>query len=614
MRQHIGKKLPLGESFFKYVIENSFYYIDKTLLVHHIIESSNKILLFPRPRRFGKTFNISMLHCFFEKSEPSSAHLFNGLAIQKQTSWQHQGKYPVIFISLKSCAGQNWQNCLTHFSHEISSEYIRHEYLLDSDHLNAQEKIDFQTIISRNADQDMYEYSLKKLSKYLKNYHNQNVVILCDEYDTPIHSGYLNNYYDDVINFMRGFLGNAYKDNSNLYKGVLTGILRIARESIFSDLNNLDVFTILEDKFSEFYGITQDEMQQLITNYHLSDHEAAIKKAYDGYQFGNHTIYNPWSVLHYCAHPDAGPKRYWINTSGNGLIKKLIFEERMITIDEVQSLINGQTVWKTIDENLVMNELITSSDAVWNLLLFSGYLTIIEKKADPDNEEHLCCCLTIPNTEIKRFFMSEIQKKLRSSKELEARKKAKIEIKQDKTIFISYNHKDAEFVKQLKKDLEHAKIQFIIDTEHMKFGDDIQEFIERSLQSANITLSIISENSLASPWVMLETLEAFQQENDIQSMRYIPVMIDTQFQSSNFASRLISHIEKSIDFIVDEITRLSKKYLSTQSLSIKKERLIMLRSNIDQILLNLDKRRIADFSTQMNYEINFPRLVEAIKS
>jgi len=610
MTQHIGKKLPLGESFFQYVIENNFYYIDKTLLVHHVIESSSKILLFPRPRRFGKTFNISMLHCFFEKSESSNAHLFNGLAIQNQTSWQHQGRYPVIYLSLRKCHGNDWQTCFRFFTHEIASEYRRHSYLLHSDVLDSAEKLDFENILYRKATSDVYAMSLYSLSKYLKDFHNQKVIILCDEYDTPIHDGYLNNYYDKVIDFMRGFLGNAYKDNLNLYKGVLTGILRIAKESIFSDLNNLDVFTVVDDPFSEFFGITQNEIQQLITDYQLTSHESVIKKAYDGYQFGGHTIYNPWSVLHYCAEPNLGTKPYWIKTSSNALIKKLIFEGRMITMDAVKSLINGQTVWKTIDENLVMNDLITSSDAVWNLLLFSGYLTIVEKQTD--NNENLRCCLKIPNNEIKRFFMSEIEKKLESSEEVETRKKSKIQMKQDKTIFISYNHKDAEFVEQLRNDLEQAEIQFIIDTEHMKFGDDIQEFIERSILSANITLSIISENSLASPWVILETLETLLQEEDTKAMRYIPVMIDTQFQSPNFASRLISHIEKSIDFIVDEITRLSKKYLSTQSLSIKKERLIMLRSNIDQILLNLDKRRIADFSTQTNYEINFPRLLEAI--
>ena len=452
--------------------------------------------------------------------------------------------------------------------------------------------------------------ALKKLSKHLKEYYNQKVIILCDEYDTPIHNGYLCDYYEEIIDFMRLFLGSGYKDNDNLYKGVLTGILRVARESIFSELNNLDVFTVVDNQFSEFFGITENEIQKLLLDYNLKAHESIIKKAYDGYTFGNNTIYNPWSVLHYCANPDAGKKPYWINTSANGLIRELIFQEHMLKISDIQALIDGKPVWKIINENLVMKELKTFRDAVWNLLLFSGYLTITEKKPDPDHSDSHICCLRIPNTEIKNYFINEM-KILKSTQEIDTVMASENHVVQK--VFISYNHKDLAFVEGLKNDLENAGIQLIIDIEHMKFGDEIKDFIERSVEFSDITLSVISENSLASPWVMLETLETFQQEDSIKAMRYIPVMMDQHFQSPDFASTLIAHIEKSIDLIFEEMARLSKKYVSTQSLNVKYERLINLRSNIDQVLLKLDERLVADFSTPKKYEINFPRLVQSIK-
>jgi hypothetical protein len=551
-----------------------------------------------------------MLRYFFEKSDPSNAKLFDGLAIQKQHTWQLQGKYPVIFISLRNCSGVNWQKCFSLFTHVISNEYRRHLYLLNSEVLDSVEKSDFDLIINRKAGPDTCAFALNNLSKHLSEYHNQKVIILCDEYDTPIHHGYLNNYYEEIIDFMRLFLGSGYKDNVHLYKGVLTGILRIARESIFSDLNNLSVFTMLDHPFSEFFGVTENDMQKLIIDYDLKEDESILKNAYDGYTFGKHTIYNPWSVLHYCTFPQAGPKSYWINTSASGLIRQLIFQEHMLKITDIQALIDGIPIWKTINENLVMKELKTYRDAVWNLLLFSGYLTVSEKRPDPENPDGQICCLKIPNTEIKNYFISEMNS-LKATQEIDTLIASETHVMQK--VFISYNHKDQAFVERLKQDLEQSDIQLIIDIHSMKFGDDIQEFIEHSVETSDITLSVISENSLASPWVMLETLETLQQEDSLKTLRFIPIMIDQSFQSHNFATQLIEQIEKSIDQIIEEITRLSKKYLPTDTLDLQKKRLITLRSNIDKVLLNLNKRFVADFSTQQKYEKNFSGLVKSIQ-
>jgi len=600
------KKLPLNRSDFKSIIEDDNYFIDKSMLIHHLVNGSNDIVLFPRPRRFGKTCNLSMIRYFFEKSDPSNAHLFNGLAIQNQETWQLQGKFPVIFLSLRTCSGLNWQRCFTFITHLLSEEYMRHSYLIDSNVLNSQEKSDFELIVRRKAGPETCAFALKSLSKYLRDYYDQKVIILCDEYDTPIHHAYLKNYYEEMIDFMRVFLGSGFKDNENLYKGVLTGILRIARESIFSELNNLDVFTVIDDHCSAFFGVTESEVQQLIMHYDLTSHESIIKKAYDGYTFGNNTIYNPWSVLHYCSFPNAGPKSYWINTSANGLIRELIFQEHMIKISDVQALIDGASVWKTINENLVMKDLKSFRDAVWNLLLFTGYLTVTEKRPDPANPDNHTCCLKIPNTEIKNYFVSEMNKI----------KPPQIIVSENQVmqkIFMSYNHKDLTFVTQLKKDLEQSNIPLIIDIDSMKFGDDIHDFIERSVETSDITLSVISENSLASPWVMLETLETFQHEDALKTLRFIPVVIDQSYQSANFATQLIEQIEKSIDSLIDEITRLSKKYITTDTLYFQQKRLITLRSNIDLILLNLSHRFVADFSTNDKYKTNFSRLIQSIQ-
>ena len=610
MKSKKSKRFPLNRSDFKDIVEGNYYLIDKTMLIHQIIVNSSDIILFPRPRRFGKTCNLSMLRYFFEKSQPSKAHLFENLSIRRQKTWAEQGKYPVIYITLKDVKGKDWKSAFEMMKFCLSEEFQRHDYLLKSDILSQHQKKIFNSIVDLTANQSLYSLSLKYLSQYLNRYYNKQVIILCDEYDTPIHEGYLNNYYEDIIVFMRLLLGSTYKDNNCLYKGILTGILRIARESIFSELNNIDVYSILRNKFSEFFGITRNEAYQILSEYSLMDHKEIIESEYDGYKFGDNTIYNPWSLLHYCEDPDSGTIPYWINTSSNSLIRQLIFEQHLLKISDIEKLISGQIVSKNINENLVMKDLKIFRDSVWNLLLFSGYLTITGEYTGSDSSKKYSCSLKIPNEEVKRYFIEELNllKSKCNINELKAYENKKI-----KKLFVSYNHKDLQFVKKLKNDLEQAGIQLIIDINSMKFGDDINEFIKESVKSSDMTLSVISENSLKSPWVMLEALETFQYEDFNKTMRYIPVMIDKNFKSQSFTLRLVEHIEKSIDLILDEITQLSKKYVSTDTLHEKKERLISLRSNIDKILFQLEKRLVADFTTQKKYEENFSHLIESIK-
>ncbi|KPA12339.1 Toll-Interleukin receptor domain protein, partial [Candidatus Magnetomorum sp. HK-1] len=248
---------------------------------------------------------------------------------------------------------------------------------------------------------------------------------------------------------------------------------------------------------------------QVLIDYDLSDHREIISQTYDGYHFGNNIIYNPWSVTHYFANPNAGPVPYWMNTSSNLFIKQLIFEQRFLKISEVQDLIDGKLVWKALNENIVMKDLKMFRDAVWSLLLFNGYLTAIDKRPSPNNPRKIEYCLKIPNVEVLNYFHLEMESMMVNTHLSDI---LPLEKQHAKTLFISYNHKDIAFVKRLKNDLVQANIPLIIDIDSMKFGDDIREFIERSVKESDITLSVISENSLKSPWVMLETLETFLRE------------------------------------------------------------------------------------------------------
>ncbi len=388
------------------MIESNAYYVDKSLLIKEIIEASDDIILLPRPRRFGKTLNLTMLHYFFNIQEPENSKLFTHLQI-----WQSdeeikskQGKYPVIYISLKDVKANNWEKCYQLIRIEVVKLFKEHIYLLDSDILYEHEVNLYKNILSKTADEADYQDSLKFLSDCLHRYHKQKVVILIDEYDTPIQSAY-NKYYDDAIDFVRGFMSGAYKDNYNLYKGVVTGILRVSRESIFSGLNNIGVFSILQDEFSDKFGFTETDVKQLID--YLEVDKSLFDKVkiwYDGYKFGKTTnIYNPWSILTLFKNKSIKFRPHWTNTSSNELIKNEIKNKQSDFIrNEILELINGNEIAKDIEENFVFPDLETRKDLLWTLFVYSGYLTINEQVSRKRYT------LKIPNHEIKTIFQDTI--------------------------------------------------------------------------------------------------------------------------------------------------------------------------------------------------------------
>jgi hypothetical protein len=418
----VMQKLPVGLSDFKQVIEGHYYYVDKSLLLKELIDQGAVAMLIPRPRRFGKTLNLSMLRYFFEKpalptalgrpgTEEDNSHLFRHLKI-----WQagkeytgKQGKYPVIFLTFKDVKPAQWSECLEDIKDLIGEEYKRHDYLLDGNVLKESEKDRFIRLVRLKAEAGEYVRSLKKLSEYLARYHHQPVILLIDEYDTPIQAGYVNGYYAEVVRFMRNFLSGGLKDNSNLEKGVLTGIMRVAKESIFSGLNNLDVYTLLSLGFSDKFGLTEEEVKRLLEDLGLQERYAEVRNWYNGYQFGDRIIYNPWSIINYANKPLEGFKPYWLHTSDNAIVEKLLTRGGQELKEELESLIRGDSVEKPIEENIVFRQIEQREDLLWSFLLFGGYLKPLSSRLD-ENTEKLYCQLAIPNREVRKIYVEVIER------------------------------------------------------------------------------------------------------------------------------------------------------------------------------------------------------------
>ncbi|MEA3445840.1 MAG: AAA family ATPase, partial [Bacteroidota bacterium] len=402
-------KLNLGYSDFKGMMINNNYFVDKSLLIEDVIKVQKAVLLFPRPRRFGKTLNLSMLKYFFDKNESENEKLFANLKIWKTGNdiIKHCGKYPVIFLTFKDAKANTWNDTLKFIKIEIAKAYDEHYYLFESDILRKHEKDAFTEIVTGKGDDVDFAVSLKRLSKYLHKYHNKKVVILIDEYDSPIQAGY-KKFYDDIIPFMQNLLSGAFKDNSNIYKGVITGILRVSKENIFSGLNNVSVYTILDNRFSDKFGFTEPETKQVINDFKIKTEYSQIKKWYDGYQFGKtKNIYNPWSILNYVSESEGGFKAFWTHSSSNSLIKERIFERDYDYIkNNFEKLLQGKYIIKNIEEEIIFPDLEKKTkELLWSLLLFTGYLT-----AEPVPEQaktHVKLNhynLSIPNFEVKKLF------------------------------------------------------------------------------------------------------------------------------------------------------------------------------------------------------------------
>lgn len=401
------KKLPIGISDYKLLVSEDYYYVDKTDFIRQVIEEGSLITLLPRPRRFGKTLNLSTLRYFFEKTEGNVYRpLFKGKSIEQWKDFdKYQGQYPVIFITLKDCKGETFEEVLLMLAGEIKSEYIRHDYL--QEHIRQEDNLDqFIRLQNRKATPDELAGSMRLLADLLTDYWGMPPLVLLDEYDSPIHVAYDKGYYDRMIGFMRNFMSLVFKDNTNIFRGVITGILRVSKESIFSGLNNISVFSLLDRPMCASFGFTQDETDSVLDDYALGDHKEKVKQWYNGYLFAGITIYNPWSVLNYIMY-DGVLAPYWVNTGSDVLLRHLLADGPSQIRDGVEALIQGDPVRSVINDKLAFPDLLDKATNIWSFLLFSGYL----KASDPVmlSNKLYEYKLEVPNLEISTVFETIIQ-------------------------------------------------------------------------------------------------------------------------------------------------------------------------------------------------------------
>ncbi len=401
------QKLPIGIENFKEMRKQDFYYVDKTGLIVDLLADWGKVNLFTRPRRFGKTLNMSMLANFFEIG--ADASLFGGLRVseEKELCENYLGKFPVVFVSLKGVDGLTFEDAYARLRILIRNEALRLEVLRESGKLSMEEKNAYLRLVSENPEKTDITESLKLLCQLLEKHYGQKPILLIDEYDVPLDKAFLHGYYPQMIDLIRSMFGAALKTNDSLFFAVLTGCLRVSKESIFTGLNNLKTLSISNVKFNEYFGFTDEEVGRMLADYGLEAHQAEAREWYDGYRFGNQDVYCPWDIINYVnelrSDPEAEPKPYWMNTSGNDMVRRLIAKASDGTTQmEIERLIAGDTITKMINEQLTHSEIDENLENIWSLLYMTGYLTVARKPSGGRYE------LRIPNREVREIFKRQV--------------------------------------------------------------------------------------------------------------------------------------------------------------------------------------------------------------
>ncbi len=422
-----NKPLPIGVDNFEMLVTRGYYFIDKTLLIKDLLDKKGTVNLFTRPRRFGKTLNISMLQYFFEDprkddgSKSDYTHLFEGLNIMQagEEYLSHMGQYPVINLSLKSAKQPNFKLACDMLMDEIAEEYKRHFYVADSGCLTKEEKERFQMIAGWKATESESVKSLQFLSRCLEKYYGKKVIILIDEYDVPLENAFMEGFYNEMVGFVRSLFESALKTNSSLEFAVITGCLRISKESIFTGMNNLKIISILNEQYDEYFGFTEEEVVKICEDYHMQQKYDTIKDWYNGYIFGNANVYNPWSVIQFVddlkENINHFPSSYWANTSSNSIVRKLIERADDDTKGEIEELIEGKTIEKPIHEDITYDEVYENMDNLWNFMFFTGYFRKVSERMDGQDKHYVE--FAIPNREVKYIFRTKVlswfQKKIK---------------------------------------------------------------------------------------------------------------------------------------------------------------------------------------------------------
>ena len=397
------KAVPVGIEDFERIVREDYYYVDKTLLIEELLINRAPVTLFTRPRRFGKTLNMSMLKYFFDvKDKEENKKLFENLKIYNSEYMSEQGKYPVIFISLKDLKGDTWEKCFENLKKTMYKIFNEYEFVREK--LNIVEKREFDKIWEMRDSEESFKTSLLDLSNYLNKYYGEKVIILIDEYDAPIINAFDKGYYNEAINFFQTFYSSALKTNNSLKYGILTGITRIIKEGIFSGLNNLKVDTILNKKYSEYFGLLESEVIEMLDYFGMKYKIEEVKEWYDGYIFGESEVYNPWSIVNYIDNGEI--KAYWANVSGNTLLENMLDHAGESVYDDLKRFTDGESIEKYISDGTTIKSLLNNDDEIWQVLLYSGYLTKDEKQKEIDvtSEYTDVYNLRIPNKEIRKYF------------------------------------------------------------------------------------------------------------------------------------------------------------------------------------------------------------------
>ena len=412
------KPLPIGYENFNRLISEDYYYIDKTLFIKELLDNKTMVNLFTRPRRFGKTLTLSMLKYFFEDAydfrgnKEDYRQLFDGMKIMEagERYTKHMGKYPVVSLTLKSGKQSTFQSCMKELRNYFALEFDRHQYILRDDCLSEEEKKRFRDYMNLKLEAEDYKYSLKFLCDCLKKWHGKDVIVLLDEYDVPLEGAYHYGFYADMVDFIRELFGSTLKTNDSLYFAVITGCLRISKESIFTGLNNLRINSIMTKNYGEYFGFTEDETRKICDDYQIPENYEQLKNWYNGYIFGNTNVYNPWSTIQYIYDhyrtPDEFPMSYWANTSSNAIVRTLIEMADRKVKDEIEVLIAGGSIEKPVHEDITYDEIYDNMDNLWNFMFFTGYFKKISERFE-DVQTYVT--MKIPNQEVMYIFKNKIR-------------------------------------------------------------------------------------------------------------------------------------------------------------------------------------------------------------